>query len=436
MNPFLRNPSAHVRTPIRAEAPAPRTTDGTATLRLYDPIDSWGGEWGVSAKEFVKVLDGLPADTTNITLLINSPGGMVWEGLAILNALRSHPAKVTAVVEGIAASAASFIAAGVDELHMAPNAELMIHRAWAMCIGNSVDLQKMVAELDREDRNLASIYAGKAGGDLDEWLAHMSAETFFYAAEAVEVGLADKVLPTPKKDAPDAAAEAKARFDLSALSARHRDQPAAQAQPEPEPALAAPVLPDAPAPDLPAVEPEPEITEPKEDPVSTLSDDMRSRLDLPEGADDNAIMAAVEARLAAAAKPAEPSPEILAAVKAANEVAARAEAGRTEMQNELTRLSTELAAIKASAATDAKKALFDSAVQQGKIAPADRESWENRYDKAPEVIGEILASIAPGTAVPVIASGSIGSPEPTTGSDAEWDELVARLDGPTAGKGV
>src|SRR4051812_3626258 len=80
-----------------------------ATMRLYDVIDSWGGEWGISAREIADALDSVP-DVKEINLHINSPGGDAFEGIAILNLLRQHPANVTAYVDGIAASAASFIA--------------------------------------------------------------------------------------------------------------------------------------------------------------------------------------------------------------------------------------------------------------------------------------------------------------------------------------
>src|SRR5690606_31529644 len=87
--------------------PRVATDDPTkATLRLYGPIDSWGGYWGTSAKEVAQALDALGDDVTEIQLRVNSPGGSVFEGLAILNLLRAHPATVTAVVDGLAASAA------------------------------------------------------------------------------------------------------------------------------------------------------------------------------------------------------------------------------------------------------------------------------------------------------------------------------------------
>ncbi|MFC0504234.1 2'-5' RNA ligase family protein [Micromonospora costi] len=194
------------------------------------------------------------------------------------------------------------------------------------------------------------------------------------------------------------------------------------AEGEPAPVEPAEPATGEPAPVPPAAEPEPN-TDPKEDPVSTLSTDVRSRLGLPEDADDNAVMAAL-ADLKAKADAA-PNPEQVAASTAAT----------NEMKAEITRLSTELAKINASAAADAKKALFDGAVQTGRIKPADRATWEERYDRAPEVTADILASLAPNTAVPVAASGFTGDVD-MAGVDTEYEALVAGIDGPFAEKGA
>lgn len=165
-------------------------------------------------------------------------------------------------------------------------------------------------------------------------------------------------------------------------------------------------------------------TDPKEGGVSTLSTDVRSRLGLPEDADDAAILTAVDALKTKADTPTQPDPQQVAAAAAA----------RDEMKAEISRLSTELAEIKAAAAVDAKKALFDRVVDEGRIAPADRAGWESRYDKAPDVIAEVLASIAPNTAVPVSAAGYTGTGD--EGIDDEYEKLVAGIDGPHAQKAV
>lgn len=221
---------------LRAEIPPPSTEDEatvTATLRLYGPIDSWGGMWGVSALEVLDALDQL-SDVSDIRLHINSPGGEVYEGIAILNALRNHPATVTAVVDGIAASAASFIATGADAVVMSPNSELMIHDAWGIAIGPAADMHQMGNDLDRISNNIASIYAAKAGGDVQTWRDAMLAETWYGADEAVTAGLADRVLGVDDGEA-DNSPEARVRFDTQAL---FKHQGRTTAPPPPLPAVA------------------------------------------------------------------------------------------------------------------------------------------------------------------------------------------------------
>lgn len=157
-------------------------------VTLYDEI----GIYGTRSSEFAERLK--EAGEGDITLRVNSPGGDVYEGLAIMNQLRNHPGKVTAYVEGLAASAASFIVVGgADELIMNRNSELMIHDAMSMVSGNAEEITTALAGLERASENIASIYAEKAGGDSEPWREAMRAETWFTAEEAVEAGLADSV---------------------------------------------------------------------------------------------------------------------------------------------------------------------------------------------------------------------------------------------------
>lgn len=157
-------------------------------IKLYDEI----GFFGTTASDFAEQMQD--AGDGDITLRVNSPGGDVYQGLAIMNQLRNHPGKVTAYVEGLAASAASFIVVGgADELIMNKNSELMIHDAISMVSGNAEEITTALAGLERASENIASIYAEKAGGDSEPWREAMRAETWFTAEEAVEAGLADSV---------------------------------------------------------------------------------------------------------------------------------------------------------------------------------------------------------------------------------------------------
>ncbi|HSV39578.1 MAG TPA: head maturation protease, ClpP-related [Nocardioidaceae bacterium] len=212
-----RSPKARTRTPILGATPSSAVKDGVAKLRLYEPIDSWGGYWGVSALEFLEVLDELDDSVEEIRLHINSPGGEVWEALAILNGLRDFDAKVVAQVDGIAASCASFIACAADETVMAPNTQLMIHDAWGMCIGNAGDMHSTGDLLDKVSDNIASIYADKSGENTEHWRAIMLDEGWYSAQEAVDAGLADKVSGEEKDEDGDPADA----FDLKGLGLKY-----------------------------------------------------------------------------------------------------------------------------------------------------------------------------------------------------------------------
>lgn len=175
--------------------PAPAGDGTVATIRMYGPIDSWGGYWGISTKDVGTVLDALPDTVTQIILRINSPGGEVFEGVAILNMLRAHRASVTAVVDGLAASAASVIAAGCDETVMSPGTQMMIHSPWTITWGNATELRKDADRLDGIEASIIEIYVEKAGEK--DWAALLAEETWMTAAETVESGLADRVATIP-----------------------------------------------------------------------------------------------------------------------------------------------------------------------------------------------------------------------------------------------
>ncbi len=172
----------------------------------------------------------------------------------------------------------------------------------------------------------------------------------------------------------------------------------------------------------------------------SLSDEMRSRLGLADDADETAALAAIDALKTAADKTPEPTPEMVAASAAATEKAEKAEQEKDELRKEVQILasqmktvSDELAATKAKEAATVKASVLDAAVKAGKIKPADKADWERDYDEAPGAVARVLASIAPGTAVPVMASGVAGSPEPTSGDiDSEYEALTSLLDGPKA----
>ncbi|MFL5911262.1 MAG: head maturation protease, ClpP-related, partial [Gaiellaceae bacterium] len=148
---------------------------GPAQVHIYDEI----GYWGITASDFVRELSAL--NVTEIDLHLNSPGGEIFDGIAICNALRSHPATVTTYVDGLAASIASVIAMAGDRIVMAPNSQLMIHDGSGLCIGNAADMRQMAELLDRQSNNIAEVYAARAGGTVEDWRALMEAETWYTA---------------------------------------------------------------------------------------------------------------------------------------------------------------------------------------------------------------------------------------------------------------
>lgn len=171
-------------TAIKAET----TGDNEATIYIYDAIGDW---YGVEAADFVKTLKDLDAGT--IHLRINSPGGDVFDAKAMQTAIKEHPAKVIAHIDGLAASAASFLVMGSDEIRMSAGAFLMIHKVWTYMPGNADELRETAAFLDKLDESLVADYIRKTGLDESQIKAWMAAETWFTANEALEHGFIDSI---------------------------------------------------------------------------------------------------------------------------------------------------------------------------------------------------------------------------------------------------
>jgi ATP-dependent Clp protease protease subunit len=165
--------------------------DGSeATIYLYDSIDSYVG---VSAETFVRSLNATSAPTIN--LRINSPGGDVFDARAIATAIQAHKSQVIAHVDGLAASAASYVAIAADKVVMAKGSFMMIHKAWTLAFGNADDLRETAALLEKIDASLVADYARATCNSADQIEQWMAAETWFTAQEAVENGFADSIDP-------------------------------------------------------------------------------------------------------------------------------------------------------------------------------------------------------------------------------------------------
>jgi ATP-dependent Clp endopeptidase proteolytic subunit ClpP len=363
MNPFRPPRGGPARIPLLAAA-RDVSEGSSAEIRLFDPIDSWGGEWGISAKEFAATLDSLPDDTSEIKVLINSPGGEVFEAIAIMNMLRAHPAKVTAVVMGIAASAASFIAASADELVMMKNSELLIHNAWGLAVGDANDMRETADQLEHLSRNFAEVYASRSGDTADEWLAVMAKDTLFSADEAVARGLADRVEGEVDIDV------AKARFDLS-MFARWRD-PQARSQ------------------ELPSSS---EPGQPKSEETLTMSDafiaGVRERLGVTDAeASEETVLSALSVALTAKENTV-PEGAVMIDAGILASIRADGEAGRAALE---------------ALASARREGIVSAAVREGRISNANRDKWLASLTRDEEGAVDLLASLEPNR-IPVVEIG-------------------------------
>ncbi|QQV08818.1 head maturation protease, ClpP-related [Acinetobacter johnsonii] len=165
------------------------------TIGIYDPIgyDYWDDS-GVTAKRISAALRSL--DGADVVVNINSPGGDVFEGLAIYNLLREYKGHVTVRVLGVAASAASFIAMAADEIQIARAGFFMIHNAWTGVWGNRNDLRETAEFLEQIDDTIADIYHVKSGLSMDELKADMDKERWINGRDAIDSGFADAFLPS------------------------------------------------------------------------------------------------------------------------------------------------------------------------------------------------------------------------------------------------
>ena len=163
-----------------------------ATIQIFDQIgEDWFSNSGVTAKSFADTLQAVGPGPLNVE--INSPGGNVWDGLAIYNMLRGRQASVTTKVVGVAASIASIIALAGDEVEIADAALMMIHDPSGLAAGTSDDMRKMADALDQHAAILSGVYEKKTGKTSTAIRAAMKAETWFTSAEAIDFGLADSI---------------------------------------------------------------------------------------------------------------------------------------------------------------------------------------------------------------------------------------------------
>ena len=365
---------------------APRTAD-------IDILADIGGWWdGVDAATMVRDIRDLDAD--EIRLNINSGGGSVFDAVAILNALRQHPAKVVANVLGLAASAASFIACGVDETTMAANSTMMIHGGSGVAIGNAKDMHDMADLLDKLNANIASVYAAKAGGTTESWLETMLAETWYTADEAVEAGLADRVVAGEKVEAAEAAPSAENRLHPTTVEDARRALGLSASIAANSLAAAAAAHIKTPV----SVEPGNQETN-KEDAVNHTEflNGLRARLGVTDAdATEETILAALDESLAEQPQSAVdmqvPEGTVLVDKGQWEQVKQDAEAGRQARAEQV---------------AARRDALITDALREGRISPANSEAYRQMLDVDEERATRVLNALQPNT-VPVSEIGHAG----------------------------
>lgn len=166
-----------------------------ATVYIYGDIGGWFG--GVVAEDIVKEIAALDVKTLNVR--INSPGGLVFDGVAIYNALVAHKADVVVTIEGIAASIASVIAMAGDTIRIGEGSSMMIHKPWSFAMGDAEVLRKEAEVLDILEGGIVDLYAARTGKSAKDIATLLAAETWLRGKAAVDEGFADEVVPAKAK---------------------------------------------------------------------------------------------------------------------------------------------------------------------------------------------------------------------------------------------
>ncbi|MDF2554137.1 MAG: MPMin1 [Microbacterium sp.] len=391
---------------------APTATEGdatVATIRMYGPIDSWGGWWGISTEDVARVLDALPASVEQIVLRINSPGGEVWEAMAILNMLGAHRASVTAVVDGIAASAASFIAASCDETVMSPGSQMMIHSPSVIAWGNAADMRKSAEFLDTLQASMIEVYAEKAGDQ--DWVTLLEQETWLTATATVELGLADRVGVVP--DAGPAATvgtEEDDDLDVVILSVETEDGTAedSSARVRAAAASARATVPKPPRSSEPGTPNRKETVVANDDPQAGANERL--------GTTDAA--APEETAPAASASATSQAPAISTPVAALPEGIVAIDATVLAEMRENARLGAEARAEQDRTRRDA---VIASALADGRISPTSSAHFRSMLDKDEAGTTVALASLQKNTALPVDEIGhGVGEASADDAYPAHW----------------
>lgn len=364
-------------------------TPEATTIHVYGSIGStWIGD-GVQVDQFVREVDAIEGGRVDV--YVNSPGGDAFGGLAMMNALRRCKGQVTVTVDGLAASAASYVALGGDRLVMGRNSQMMIHDASGVCVGNASEMDKMRTALDKLSDNIASIYAGRSGRDIDQWREAMRTETWLSADEALAAGLADEV---------DAAIKEAPSDELLGFF-NHAGRQAAPAPSILSGAVASHNPPAA----------EPGNPTGKDTTMSTdLIAGLRDRLGIPADTDPSAdtILSALDEALAERAEQAA-APEGTVLIDAVQ-------------LDELKTAAAEGATARAQQVAEARTRMVDEAIEAGKIPPARRDHWLASAEADEEGTRAVLGSLAAGT-IPTDPIGYTGGVDEASDDDKLYADI-------------
>jgi len=167
---------------------------GDNVISMFDVIgEDWWSGGGVTAKKVAAQLRAI--GDRPVEVQINSPGGDMFEGIAIYNVLREHPQEITVKVMGMAASAASIIAMAGDRIEIGAASFIMIHNCWVLAIGNRHDMRETSEWLEPFDAAMVDVYAARSGQKADQVAKWMDAETYMSGKQAMDRGFADALLP-------------------------------------------------------------------------------------------------------------------------------------------------------------------------------------------------------------------------------------------------
>jgi ATP-dependent protease ClpP protease subunit len=346
-----------------------------ATIRIYGDIgESWWGD-SVSAKSFSDELDEL-GNLSSIELHLNSPGGDAFDGVAIMNVLRDHPANVTVMVDGLAASAASIIAMAGDNVIMGRGSQMMIHDAASYGFGNAAELRKAAQILDSISDSMAAVYAERAGGVAADWREVMAEETWYTAEEAVEAGLATEVRKIDADDDTEpgkVAALAAGVMSGSRFAARFRYSGRAAA----------------PAPRRPVATRRRADTQERGRDVEFSTDQLATlrQLGLPVDQDPATLVAAVAEALAEQEQT--PAPQASAQLP---------EGVMTIGADVLAQLQADAAqgrAAREDQVRERRDGIVSRALREGRITAATRETWRAELDRNEEGTAALLQTLTP-----------------------------------------